>query len=94
MQKLYKIYIYIIVLIGVIILAPNIYHLINLNLEYNRLLNSVEQNSNETDLLEDEIKKRTDTNQKYLETLAYKDFQMIKDGEKIYRIQDSKQLKD
>ena len=94
MQKLYKIYIYIIVLIGVIILAPNIYHLINLNLEYNRLLNSVEKNSNETDLLEDEIKKRTDTNQKYLETLAYKDFQMIKDGEKIYRIQDSKQLED
>ena len=94
MQKLYKNFIYIIVLIGVIILAPNIYHLINLNLEYNRLLNSVEQNSNETDLLEDEIKKRTDTNQKYLETLAYKDFQMIKDGEKIYRIQDSKQLED
>ena len=88
-----SLYIYIIILVGVIILTPNIYHLVNLNIEYNRLLNEKNQQSNDTDLLQTEIDKR-ETDEKYLETLAYRDFQMVKDGEKIYRIQDSKQVED
>ena len=93
MKKQSNKYIYIILLLGSIILAPNIYRLISLKIEYNNLTNVKNQKSMDTQALQSELEKR-EHDISYLEKIAYKDFQMIKEGEKIYRIQDNKQVEE
>ena len=84
-------YILIIIFIGTLIIGPNVYRWNNLRIEYN--LTSEEKNllEQETNSLMLEIEKR-ENDLEYIRELAYRDFQMVGDGEKIYRVKDTKQI--
>ena len=82
-----------IILIGTIIIGPNIYEWNEKRNKLNQLLDKKHQALHEADSLDKDLFKRINNNE-YIETLAYRDFQLVKDGEKIFRIRDTKQVEE